>query len=441
MIYTVSQLNGEIKHRLESNFSLVQIEGEISNFICAQSGHWYFSLKDAQSQIRCVMFKFKNQYVRQACSNGDHVIIRGRLSVYEPRGEYQITIDSLKPAGTGDLQTQFDALKQSLLTEGLFDASRKRPLPAFSHRGIKRIGIVTSPTGAAIHDVLTVLKRRYPLSHVKLYPSLVQGADAAPQLCQAIQTANQDAVCDVLLITRGGGSLEDLWCFNNEQLARTIASSRIPTVSAVGHEVDSTIADFVADASAPTPSAAAELLSPNQTDTARHIEQLQNTLQHSTQKLLNEYKAHAQRLEHRLQQQHPHKQLEIKAQRFDELMNRLQKCMLPSLCAWQFKIDALQLKMTQNHPKQWIERYQTTLNSQSKQLNDSIKRLLAQKQHALQLSSRGLHAVSPLNTLGRGYAISKDAETGAIISRGADIQPEQTLLLQFQDQTISVTSK
>jgi len=269
-IYSVSQLNQEIRDFLENQVMPLWITGEISNFACPSSGHWYFTLKDAQASIRCALFKPKSRGITIIPENGAQVLLHGRVSLYTPRGDYQFIADYLEAAGDGLLQKKFNLLKEKLLLEGLFEASHKKPIPKWP----KTIGVVTSPTGAAIHDILHVLNRRFPMINIIIYPTAVQGASAAAEITQAISTANQQKYCDVLIVGRGGGSLEDLWPFNEEIVARAIYNSILPIVSAVGHEVDTTIADFVADLRAPTPSAAAELLSPDQLELNLKLERI-----------------------------------------------------------------------------------------------------------------------------------------------------------------------
>lgn len=288
-IYSVSQLNQEIRDFLENQVMPLWITGEISNFACPSSGHWYFTLKDAQASIRCALFKPKSRGITAIPENGAQVLLHGRVSLYTPRGDYQFIADYLEAAGDGLLQKKFNLLKEKLLQEGLFEAIHKKPLPKWP----STIGVVTSPTGAAIHDILHVLNRRFPMINIIIYPTSVQGASAAAEITQAIQTANKQNDCDVLIVGRGGGSLEDLWPFNEEIVARAIFNSELPIVSAVGHEVDTTIADFVADLRAPTPSAAAELLSPDQIELRQTLEKtyarlknlLNQTAQNITQKL------------------------------------------------------------------------------------------------------------------------------------------------------------
>lgn len=273
-IYTVSQFNQAIRSFLEENIAPLWINGEISNFACPSSGHWYFTLKDATASVRCAFFKPRARGIKFTPENGMHVLLHARASLYEARGEYQLIVDDMEPVGDGLLQKKFEQLKEKLFREGLFDETQKKPLPIFP----KTLGVITSPTGAAIHDILHVLQKRFPLLNIILYPTSVQGIQAAGEIVQAIQIANLRNECDVLILGRGGGSLEDLWSFNEEKVAQAIYNSHIPIISAVGHEVDFTISDFVADARAPTPSAAAAMATPDQT-------QLSQTLKHLYQRL------------------------------------------------------------------------------------------------------------------------------------------------------------
>ena len=258
-VYTVTSLNREVRLLLEHGLAVVWLEGELSNFSAPASGHWYFSLKDREAQIRCAMFRMKNQGLGFTPKAGQHVLVRGRVTMYEARGDYQLIVEHMEEAGVGALKREFERLKAKLAAEGLFAVERKRELPRFP----RRIGVITSPTGAAIRDVLHILARRFPPAGVIIYPTDVQGAVAVPRIVRALAVANARAECDVLIVARGGGSLEDLWAFNDEGVARAIHDSAIPVVSGIGHEVDFTIADFVADARAPTPSGAAELVVPD----------------------------------------------------------------------------------------------------------------------------------------------------------------------------------
>ena len=276
-ILTVTKLNRLARTILESEIGLVWLSAEVSNFVAASSGHWYFTLKDNKAQVRAAMFKNANRSVRVRPKEGDRILVRASVGLYEPRGDYQLIVEHLESDGEGQLKLAYEALKQTLMAEGLFDAQNKKPLP----HTIQKVGIITSASGAAIHDALTVFKRRSPATQIVIYPAMVQGELAAGQLINALNKANMRNEVDVVLLTRGGGSLEDLWCFNDEQLARCIAASAIPVVSAVGHEVDMTIADFVADLRAPTPSAGAELLSRDQSALRQQLAQQVSQLNRS----------------------------------------------------------------------------------------------------------------------------------------------------------------
>ena len=318
-VYTVSRLNRSARAILEGSFPLLWVEGEISNLSRPSSGHWYFSLKDEAAQVRCAMFRNRNMYMNVTPQNGDQVLLRVQVSLYENRGDYQLIVEHLEEAGDGALRRAFDLLKQRLAKEGLFDAARKRPLPALP----RRIGVITSPHGAALRDVLSVLRRRYPAIPVLIYPTAVQGASAAQDVAATIRLASARNECDVLIVARGGGSLEDLWAFNEEVVARALHACTIPVVTGVGHETDFTIADFVADQRAPTPSVAAEMVSPNRAEWQRRLTQLkQRVAGFMTAKL-----ADGQRTLHWLttRLQHPAQRLARQAQRMDELELRLQR--------------------------------------------------------------------------------------------------------------------
>jgi len=355
-IYTISELNQQARNLLETNFPRIWVEGEISNFVCPSSGHWYFSLKDKNSQVRCAMFRGHNTRLNFQPENGTHVIVFARVSLYEGRGDFQLIVEKIEEVGFGRLQRAFEQLKQKLSTEGLFDEQHKQPLPEFP----QQIGVITSSTGAAIRDILSVLKRRFPLAPVIIYPTLVQGAEAAPKIVKAIQIANSRHECDVLIVARGGGSIEDLWPFNEEIVARAIFESFIPIVAGIGHEIDFTIADFVADHRTPTPSAAAEYISPNQNDLLQQLQKIK------------------QRLHYTINQHHESQQINL-----NSLAQRIKRC----------------------HPSQQLQDKTQQLDCIEQNLMTSLYRLLETKQNKLQLLSRTLNTVSPLATLQRGYAI------------------------------------
>ncbi|WP_370257225.1 exodeoxyribonuclease VII large subunit [Marinobacter nauticus] len=412
---TVSELNHQARHLLESSFMQVWVEGELSGFSRPSSGHWYFSLKDQKCQIRCAMFRGANQRIRTLPREGDQIRIRGKVTLYENRGDFQIIVEHLEPAGLGALQQAFEALKARLQGEGLFDPARKKPIPATP----RHIGVVTSPTGAAIHDILTVLKRRCPAIPVTLYPTAVQGQPATADIVQAIARAQQHGLADVLIIGRGGGSLEDLWCFNEEAVARAIAACPIPTVSAVGHEVDVTIADFVADLRAPTPSAAAEKISPDQQDWLRRLTEQQGRLGQSARRLLQRLDNQLGHLSARLRD--PRRELLEKAQRMDELELRLNKAIRDRLDQQKRKTDYLLQRMSAQSPRRTLKTVREQTQRLEERLTLATRHQLRQKDERLQHIAQTLHVVSPLATLGRGYAIVKD-DNDRIVRKAGDLE-------------------
>ena len=352
-IYSVSQLNREVRELLETGFPLLWLEGEISNFKRPSSGHCYFSLKDAAAQVRCAMFRMRSSLLNFTPQDGMHVLVRARVSLYEDRGDFQLIIEHMEETGSGALRRAFEALKKRLADEGLFDATGKKSLPSFP----TRIGVVTSPTGAAIRDILTVLKRRAPHISVIIYPTQVQGADAAPQIVAALNYANQRNECDILMVARGGGSLEDLWPFNEEIVARAIYASTIPIISGVGHEIDFTIADFVADHRAATPSAAAELASPNQQDWLQKLEILKNRLKHFVAVELRHFNTLLNSLHKQLQ--HPGKRILDQAQRLDYLERNLIKAGFNLLSHKQADLNQHSSKLQRYQPQQYLQELMT----------------------------------------------------------------------------------
>lgn len=417
---SVSELNRQARTLLERSFLTIQVEGEISNFVRPSSGHWYFTLKDDKAQVRCAMFKNRNMQIRQQPQNGDKVILKAKVSLYEGRGEYQLICDFLEPAGSGALQVAFEQLKAKLQHEGLFDPKHKKAIPSQP----KHIGIVTSPTGAAVHDILTVLKRRFPSLPVTVYPTAVQGADAPEQICRAIILAEAHQKCDVLIIGRGGGSLEDLWSFNDERVARTLFDCEIPVISAVGHEVDVVITDFVADVRAPTPSAAAELISPDQHQMQLQVNQLKQRLlrhikqqiQHSNQKIGY--------LKARLR--HPGQQLREQSQRLDNLEIRLHKVIKDQISKRQHLSSSLAARLNAQSPAHQLSRHQDQTTGLNKRLAQAMLALMTQNKLKLNSAMQQLHTVSPLATLERGYAIVKDENDRVIMDASA--QTEGSLL-------------
>ncbi|WP_429124464.1 exodeoxyribonuclease VII large subunit [Aeromonas allosaccharophila] len=415
-VFTVTRLNSAVRMILEQDLGLVWLTGELSNLAMPSSGHWYFSLKDLGAQVRCAMFKGNNRRVTFRPQDGMQVLVQARVSLYEPRGDYQLIIESMQPAGDGVLALRFEELKRRLGAEGLFDESRKRPLP----REPRAVGLITSAIGAALHDMLTVLKRRAPDLPVFIYPTQVQGSAAIGQIVAAIANANRRAEVDVLIVGRGGGSLEDLWCFNEEAVARAIAHSAIPVISAVGHEVDVTISDFAADLRAPTPSAAAELVAP---DNQARIQRLGHLKQRLLQ-AMNRQQTAARHdfilLQKRLDHQDPKRRLEQQSQRLDELSTRLQQLLRQRLHQGERRLTNLELRLQGKSP----ERLLAAGKRRHQLAEERLYALIAKRQdlasHRLAMLTARLDGVSPLATLGRGYSITRTPR-GEVISRADQV--------------------
>ncbi|CCN46359.1 Exodeoxyribonuclease 7 large subunit [Vibrio nigripulchritudo MADA3029] len=427
-IFTVSRLNSEVRLLLENEMGIVWLVGEISNFSAPVSGHWYFTLKDARAQVKCAMFRGNNRRVTFKPQNGNQVLVKARLSLYEPRGDYQLIIESMQPEGDGRLQQEFEELKMKLAAEGLFAQSSKQPLP----ENPKQVGVITSKTGAALHDILDVLKRRDPSLPIVVYPTIVQGEQAAISIAQAIGRANERNECDVLIVGRGGGSLEDLWCFNNEILARTIAASQIPIVSAVGHEVDVTIADFVADVRAPTPSAAAELVSRDNNHKVLSLRQKQQSLHQSFHRFLSEHKMALSQLERKLERQHPSFQLQQQSQRLDELEQRLHSAVMKKLSSHQLKITSLEHRLALNSPELKLNHLSNRLSNSKTKLFDAMDRQLLLSRHQLSLAAEKLDTVSPLATLKRGYSITQ-LENGKVVTTDKSVEAGDVLVTRLAE--------
>ena len=412
-ILSVSGLNSMARSLLESNFPAVIVEGEISNLAVPSSGHWYLTLKDKSSQIRCAMFVNRNRMVRFKPENGKQIIARGRLSIYEGRGDYQLILDGMEEAGDGALQRAFEQLKRKLHDEGLFADENKQQMQ--SH--YQHIGVITSATGAAVQDILSVFARRFPATRITLLPVVVQGAAAANEIVNAIERANALAEklgLQALIVGRGGGSLEDLQAFNEEPLARAISASELPICSAVGHEVDFTIADFVADLRAPTPSAAAELLSPNQED---YFELLFSTSAQFKNAISLAIKQGRQQLNWIAKQlKHPDRRLQEQAQNLDRLDIRLRRAMSGNMSSQRTELAQIQRTLSANSPKQLLERNNIRLTAGRARLDQSLRSVLASRRSSLQTLSRSLNSVSPLSTLGRGYSITLDSSSNVIRS-------------------------
>ncbi|MBA6350700.1 exodeoxyribonuclease VII large subunit [Colwellia sp. BRX9-1] len=408
-ILQISELTRKVKFMLESELNTVWLCGEISNFIAASSGHWYLSLKDSKSQVRCAMFKGNNRRVRLAGGstprNGQQVLVRAKVSLYEPRGDFQLIIEMMEDAGEGLLRQQFEQLKSKLNAQGLFAQQFKQAIP----KNINTVGIVTSPTGAAVKDIISVLQRRNPAITIVIYPALVQGEHAKNDIVHAIDIANQREECQVLIVGRGGGSLEDLWSFNEEDVVNAIFHSRIPIISAVGHEIDTTLSDLVADLRAPTPSAAAELVSQDNSELQSRLQELSKRAQQLFTQKVKQENSDLQNLNHRLTQVHPERKLQQHQQKSDELNIRLDKAIKRELARFKQKPEKLVRDLQHVDPTKVIIQHQSTL----RHLDDRLQRALDvsvknKSEHFVSIIEQ-LHIVSPLATIARGYSVSRNS--------------------------------
>jgi len=422
-VLSVSSLNRMARSLLEGNFPAVTVEGEISNLAVPASGHWYLTLKDKTSQIRCAMFVNRNRMVRFRPENGKQIIVRGKLSIYEGRGDYQLILDGMDEAGDGALQRAFEELKAKLLDEGLFAEEHKQVM----HSHYRHIGVITSATGAAVQDILSVFDRRFPATRITLLPVAVQGKEAANELERAIKVANKLAKnlgLEALIVGRGGGSLEDLMAFNDERVARAIFASDLPICSAVGHEVDFTIADFVADLRAPTPSAAAEQLSPDQEEyfelyrgiAAQLYSAVRATIKQGTQQL-----AWLAR-----QLKRPDRRLQEQAQHLDRLEVQMRRALSAMLASQKLAVAQIRRGLLAHSPKQQLEQNRLRLAAGRSRLSQSLRSQLAANRSSLETLSRSLNSVSPLNTLARGYSITYDAASKVVRSSG-DVRVGDTI--------------
>ncbi len=466
-VFTVSRLNKEVRVLLERGLGVVWVEGELSNFSQPSSGHWYFSLKDRDAQVRCAMFRVKNAVLGFTPKAGQHVLARGRVSLYEPRGEYQLILDHLEEAGLGALQREFERLKAKLAAEGLFASGRKRGLPAFP----RRIAVVTSPTGAAVRDVLNILARRFPAAAVLVYPAAVQGAAAAPAIVQALQLASARMDCDVLILARGGGSLEDLWAFNDERVARAIRACAIPVVTGVGHEIDFTIADFAADARAPTPSGAAELVAPDGAACMEALIRMEGRMSACMRRELRAVSSRFESVRARIKQAHPGIRLIHQAQRLDDLEQRLAGAANTVLHTRRHRLNDAVTRLTQRSPEVRLVRQaqrldelqqrlatasRALLNIRHHRLSDAASRLmqrspqslvrecgrreeilrarlehamgqyLSRLSHQVALAKKSLDMASPLATLARGFAIVTRAD-GTLVTDARSVPPGEEI--------------
>ncbi len=426
-IYSVSELNETARGILEESFEEVWIQGEISNFRAHSSGHHYFSLKDSRCQIAAVMFRGRNRGLRFRPEDGLLVLIRGRVTVYEPRGTYQVIVEGMEPRGVGALQLAFEQLKARLNAEGLFDPARKRPLPILP----RRIGLITSPSGAAVRDLLQVLRRRYANLHITIFPTAVQGKTAAPEIAAALAEMNRMGFHDVLILARGGGSLEDLWPFNEEVVARAIAASRIPVISAVGHEIDFTIADFVADLRAPTPSAAAEMVIETKAALEERISFLTAGLRNSVRLLFSQLRTRVEILSRSRSFRLVENRLGVAQQRVDDAVQRLRY-------SWRDRRHRLRERLQNSRAglsaglrmAQWERckrRWESARGAVQLQIQAMVSRLRSAHREYL----GRLESLSPLAVLRRGYAICRDSRTGMILRNAADTEPGKSLAIRL----------
>lgn len=426
--FTVSQLNRQIQQLLEASLPWILVEGEISNLAKPGSGHWYFSLKDNRAQIRCAMFKGKNSTVRFRPKDGDMVRLRARVTFYGPRGDCQLSVESMESAGEGALQQAFERLKLTLQSEGLFDAEHKKTLPSKP----ERVAIITSPVGAAVRDMVTTFRRRFPLTELTILPSLVQGQDAARNVLKQLLRADESGYFDAIIVGRGGGSLEDLWSFNDEALARAIFNAKTPIVSAVGHETDFTIADFVADMRAATPTAAAELLSPDRLHLIRQVEQQERQLVRRMSRILEQSQQQLDFLTRRIR--HPKERIDQQQNQLDQLKRRLQQSIERKIQDHQTKTQNLAHRLGKASPETRILQHRAKLQDIDARLALALKNSLTSKQTSFARLVDKLNLVSPLNTLSRGYAIAAKGEQ--VIRSVDDVQKGDAISVRVQDGVI-----
>ena len=401
-IFSVSQLNRRVKQLLETQLPLIWVSGEISNLTQHGSGHWYFTLKDDRAQVKCAMFKAYNRHLRWQPCAGKQIVLRARVSLYENRGDFQLIVEHMEEAGDGALQQTYEKLKRKLQQEGLFDSGLKKSLPYFP----RHIGVISSPSGAAIHDIISVIKRRYWIAPVTIIPVTVQGKLAAGEIIQALQKAEVCQLFDVIILGRGGGSLEDLWAFNDEELARKIAACRIPIVSAIGHEVDFTIADFVADARAPTPSASAEMVTPDLNEWRQTLDSFYNRLSINFQQTVAYQKKRLHHLYKRLR--HPKDHIQLQQQHLQRLQQSLKKTMVYNIKIKQQALAKQQQRLQWQHPQKLLESLRQSVTDQQLRAAKATATSMQKHRQSLATLCQLLEAVSPLRTLQRGYAIVTD---------------------------------
>ena len=433
-IFTISQLNAQARMLLERGLGSVWLEGEISNLARPASGHWYFSLKDESAQVRCAMFRSRSMLVRFPVKDGAKVVARGRVSLYEARGEFQVVVEHLEEAGEGALRRRFEELKKKLLAEGLFAAEKKQPLPTLP----RRIGVITSPTGAALRDILHILQRRFPAVPVLIYPVAVQGEAAPREVVQALQVADARRDCDVLILARGGGSLEDLMAFNDESVARAIYACGIPVISGVGHETDVTIADFVADERAPTPSGAAERAVPDSAQYLRALSALERGLAQSIRRKLLSLRQSLAHSERALGHLSPRARLLQHAQRLDELEQRLQRAVSARLERARVRLANAAVLLGRSSPVRRLVPLKQRLEAAQRRVPVAMQRRLQAARERFERSLRTLNAVSPLATLDRGYAIVTD-DGSHVVTDASSLVPGSSIEARLSRGSVRAT--
>jgi len=428
-IYSVSELNRACKQTLESQISTIWLEAEISNLAMPASGHWYFSLKDSRAQVRCAMFKGANRSCKVPPEEGMKVLIRAKVSLFEPRGEFQLIVEYLEPSGAGELLRQFEELKAKLKYEGLFDDAHKKTIS----QSYESIGVITSSTGAAIHDVISVIRRRYPLQKLIVYPCMVQGNQAASQIIQQINVANERQEVDLLLLVRGGGSIEDLWCFNDETLARAIFESELPIVTGVGHEVDFTIADYVADLRAPTPSAAAERTTFDQQEILAQLEGFKDWLINTISYKIDNYSQQVDWLKRQISS--PELIIKQNREKLSFLKHRASSAVNNTLSIDNQHLTQIHSRLLQQNPSNKINLAKERRNNLKQKLVLLINKKLIQQVERLAAASAQLHAVSPLATLSRGYSITRNAQ-GDLIKDASQLKTGDVLITSLDEGSV-----
>ena len=431
-IYTVSKLNKEIREALLNNFALLWVEGEISNFVCAASGHFYFSIKDNGGQIRCAMFRNDNQELKFELENGLLVQLQARIELYEKSGQLQLIVKRVEAAGSGKLQLEFERLKQKLYKEGLFDEVSKKEIPAYP----LTVGVITSEKGAALRDVISVLHKRFPSVHLIVYPTLVQGDKAPEEICRALEIAEHRREVEVLLLVRGGGSIEDLWAFNDEMVARTIFGCQLPIVTGIGHEIDFTIADFVCDRRAPTPSAAAEYISPDQNELMQELNVINKNLYTAMKRTLKQKSELIKLMEAKLAKSHPKHQLQNYAQQLDELSRRLTPTIKNYLHINSRQLEHQRSLLLSNTPIRYMEIYSNKLASHAKALQDNLRNKLRHAKQSIAYSANKLETIGPTTTLKRGYAIVTD-KSDHLVRSVEQVSVKQKINIQVSDGKIA----